>query len=153
MDGFSHLNILWWFDGCDDPASRALQEIPKPYRSAPDSLGIFATRSPQRPNPLALTPVYVLGVDHKSGVIQTPFIDARDGSPVLDIKPYHPALNRVRDASVPSWCQHWPKCYEDSGEYDWSREFGERLLSCFAGRNWQLKALDGPVPLSACHFE
>lgn len=123
LEGFSHLNILWWFDGCDDPESRALLETPKPYRQAPDSLGIFATRSPQRPNPIALSPIYVLNLDLENGLIETPFMDARDQSPILDIKPYHPAIDRIRNTRVPTWCAHWPQCYEDSGRFDWSREF------------------------------
>jgi tRNA-Thr(GGU) m(6)t(6)A37 methyltransferase TsaA len=123
LEGFSHLNVLWWFDGCDDPSSRALLEIPKPYQRAPESLGIFATRSPQRPNPIALTPIYVFSLETENGLIRTPFIDAMDQSPILDIKPYHPAVDRVRDTRVPSWCQHWPQCYEESGNFDWSQEF------------------------------
>ena len=123
LHGFSHLNVLWWCDSCDDPASRALLETPNPYKKAPESLGVFATRSPQRPNPIALTPIYVLSIDIENGLIETPFLDAHDQTPILDIKPYHPAVDRVRDVRVPDWCRHWPQWYEESANFDWGREF------------------------------
>ena len=125
LEGFSHLNVLWWFGACDTPASRACLEEAKPYRRGPECLGVFATRSPRRPNPIASTPIYVQDLDIEEGLIRTPFIDAEDLSPVLDIKPYHPSLDRVREASVPGWCRHWPLCYEDSGRFDWAAEFGD----------------------------
>ena len=87
LEGFSHINVLWWFDRLDSPAYRAVTTSERPYRDAPDRLGIFATRSPVRPNPLALTAVPVLAIDAGGGVVRIPFIDAEPGTPVLDIKP------------------------------------------------------------------
>jgi tRNA (Thr-GGU) A37 N-methylase len=49
MDGFSHINVLWWSHYLDNPESRAVLTCDKPYKKAPEPLGIFATRSPQRP--------------------------------------------------------------------------------------------------------
>ncbi|MDR0958673.1 MAG: tRNA (N6-threonylcarbamoyladenosine(37)-N6)-methyltransferase TrmO, partial [Clostridiales bacterium] len=50
------------------------------------------------------------------------YIEAFDGSPVLDIKPYTPSLDRVELPNVPDWCSHWPKCYEQSGDFEWESE-------------------------------
>ena len=95
----------------------------QPYQLGPDKMGIFATRSEYRPNPIALTAIPVLQIDHDNGVIYIPFIDAEDGTPIVDIKPYHPSVDRIKAVTVPEWCQHWPEWYEDSAEFDWAAEF------------------------------
>lgn len=123
LEGFSHLNIIWWFSDFDMDEARGILQAPKPYKTAPDVMGIFATRSPVRPNPLALTAVQVIDIDSEKGVIQLAYIDANDGSPVLDIKPYTPSLDRVETAAVPGWCSHWPKSVEKSGSFNWEGEF------------------------------
>jgi tRNA-Thr(GGU) m(6)t(6)A37 methyltransferase TsaA len=123
LEGFSHLQVLWWCHLCDTPRLRAILEADQPYRTAPPELGIFATRSPVRPNPIALTPVAVLRLDPEAGRIDIPYIDAEDGTPVLDIKPYHPSVDRVREVAVPAWCRHWPRWCEDSAAFDWEAEF------------------------------
>lgn len=123
LNGFSHLNVIWWFSGFDNEEARSLLETPQPYKKAPEVMGIFATRSPVRPNPLALTTVQVINIDYKKGIIQIAYIDADDGSPILDIKPYTPSLDRVEVPGVPEWCCHWPKSTEESGSFDWENEF------------------------------
>lgn len=123
LDGFSHLNILWWFSGCDNETDRSVLSETKPYTKGPDTLGVFATRSPQRPNPIALSCAYVTYIDADNGIIGLAYIDADDQSPVLDIKPYTPSLDRVETAEVPKWCKHWPNNMEASGDFDWESEF------------------------------
>jgi tRNA-Thr(GGU) m(6)t(6)A37 methyltransferase TsaA len=123
LDGFSHLNVLFWCHLLDEPEYRAITIAERPYRDAPDQLGIFATRSPARPNPIALTPVPVISIELERGLVRIPFIDAEVGSPILDIKPYHPAVDRIREVSVPEWCAGWPQWYEDSATFDWGAVF------------------------------
>lgn len=123
LDGFSHLNVIWWFSECDTEEARSILETPQPYKNAPEVMGIFATRSPARPNPLALTAVQIIHIDHENGIIQIAYIDANDNSPVLDIKPYTPSLDRAKNPSVPKWCGHWPESIEDSGDFNWENEF------------------------------
>ncbi|MGI6152916.1 MAG: SAM-dependent methyltransferase [Christensenellaceae bacterium] len=123
LDGFSHLNLLWWFSECDDNASRNALQEKTPYKKAPAVLGTFATRSPRRPNPLALFCVEICYIDMENAVIGITYTDAADGSPVLDIKPYTPSLDRVGSPEVPAWCAHWPQSMEDSGSFDWAQEF------------------------------
>ncbi len=94
LDGFSHINVIWWFSECDNEAARAILEAEQPYKNAPGIMGIFATRSPARPNPLALTAAEVLQLDLKNGIIRIDYTDANDGTPVLDIKPYTPSMDR-----------------------------------------------------------
>lgn len=123
LEGFGYIQVIWWFDGCDNEQSRSNLIENKPYKKGPDILGTFATRSPERPNPIALTTAYVTYIDHQNGIIGLAYIDANEGSPVLDIKPYTPSLDRVESPITPEWCSHWPKCNEDSGEFDWENEF------------------------------
>lgn len=123
LEGFGYVQVLWWFDGCDNEGSRSkLREI-SPYKNAPGFLGTFATRSPERPNPIALTAAYVTYIDYENGIIGLSYIDALDGSPVLDIKPYTPSLDRVEEPVVPEWCREWPRSVEQSGDFDWSSVF------------------------------
>lgn len=123
LEGFGYIQVIWWFNGCDNEQSRSNLIENKPYKKGPDKLGTFATRSPERPNPIALTTAYVTYIDYKNGIIGLAYIDANEGSPVLDIKPYTPSLDRVESPIIPKWCSHWPKCNEDSGEFDWESEF------------------------------
>lgn len=123
LDGFGHIQILWWFSVCDNAVSRTMLTEKKPYKKGPNVLGTFATRSPARPNPIALSCAYVTYIDHESGTIGLAYTDAYDGTPVLDIKPYTPSLDRVEHPVTPDWCAHWPPCVEASGEFNWEAVF------------------------------
>lgn len=123
LNGFSHIDIFWWFDGCDNKKSRNILEIPAPYKSSPEIMGTFATRAPERPNPIALTVAQIIYIDYQNGTIQIAYTDANNGSPVLDLKPYTPSLDRVENPIVPSWCTHWPKSLDESDRFDWENEF------------------------------
>jgi len=123
MEGFSHLQIFWWCHHNDNPSGRSTLTCATPYKAAPENIGVFATRSPHRPNPIALTAVMVLAIDHEKGMIKVPYIDAENGTPIIDIKPYHPSCDRIRNVSVPDWCSSWPQWYEDSAMFDWGSVF------------------------------
>jgi tRNA (adenine37-N6)-methyltransferase len=122
IDGFSHLQIIWWGNLYDNAEFRANLISKKPYKKGPDLTGVFATRSPVRPNPILITSIYVQQIDHEKGIIYTPYMDAEDGTPVLDIKPYH-LMERIKECNVPEWCKHWPKWYEESAKFNWQNEF------------------------------
>jgi tRNA-Thr(GGU) m(6)t(6)A37 methyltransferase TsaA len=123
LDGFGHILVLWWSHHLDTPEYRSVMVAEQPYKNAPATLGIFATRSPLRPNPVCVSIVPLLGMDQGNGMVIVPWIDAEDGTPILDIKPYHPSSDRVRDVRLPDWCRHWPEWCEESGEFDWEAEF------------------------------
>jgi len=118
LDGFSHLLVLWWADQVSRGDTETL--IEKPYRNGPEQVGVFATRAEARPNPLLVSVVAIEHIDGGSGRVTVPWIDAAHGSPVLDLKPYQPCVDRVRDAQVPAWCADWPQWYEDSAMFDWA---------------------------------
>ena len=123
LEGFSNIDVLWWFDKCDNEECRSLLQVDKPYKKAPEKLGIFATRSPIRPNPIALSITEITHIDYDNGRIYITYIDAMNNSSILDIKPYTPSIDRVEKPTVPNWCNHWPKSYEKSGDFDWGNEF------------------------------
>lgn len=123
LNGFSHLIVLWWFDKCDAEESRSISQVKEPYKNGPAIIGTFATRSPERPNPIAISTVEIIRVDDTTGSIRIAYIDANDGSPVIDLKPYTPSLDRVEMPGVPEWCCHWPGSLEESGKFDWENEF------------------------------
>lgn len=123
MEGFSHINVIWWFSDFDDEKFREVLEAEQPYKKAPAKMGVFATRSPIRPNPIALTAAEIILIDYQKGIIQIAYIDANDDTPILDIKPYTPSLDRIETPCVPEWCSHWPKSSEESGSFTWENEF------------------------------
>jgi tRNA-Thr(GGU) m(6)t(6)A37 methyltransferase TsaA len=122
VNGFSHLEIVWWGHLLDTPNNRSNLTFEKPYKKGPEKLGVFATRSPVRPNPVLTTTVAVLHIDYDKGIVFLPYIDAENGTPVLDIKPYH-KLERIKECNVPAWCNHWPAWNEDSATFNWQNEF------------------------------
>ncbi|MGO9776251.1 MAG: tRNA (N6-threonylcarbamoyladenosine(37)-N6)-methyltransferase TrmO [Terracidiphilus sp.] len=80
IEGFSHLIVLWAFDRSD--GFDLLVTPPSDNRPH----GVFTTRSPRRPNPLALTIVELLG--RENGSLHVRGVDMLDSTPILDIKPY-----------------------------------------------------------------
>ena len=80
IEGFSHLYIIWAFD-----RSEGFQLTGKPPSDNREH-GVFATRSPYRPNPIGLTVVELMG--REGTVLKVKGVDMLDGTPILDIKPY-----------------------------------------------------------------
>lgn len=122
IDGFNYLQVVWWGHFHDSPEKRDSIVINKPYKKGPEQIGVFATRSEIRPNPILITNIQVINIDKESGRIYTPYIDAEVGTDVLDIKPYH-KTERIKGCEVPAWCEHWPEYYEDAATFDWQNEF------------------------------
>jgi len=121
LDEFSHLMVIWAFDRVAWDGGTLV--TPPPYRRLTHDQGIFATRGPFRPNPIAVSVCRILSVDLSSGRLAVDWIDAEENSAVLDIKPYHPSSDSVSEIVMPFWCSHWPKSREASGDFDWESEF------------------------------
>lgn len=102
LDGFSHIFVLYWFDKNDTPRKRSVLQVhPRGNRNNPLT-GVFACRSPARPNLIALTLCKIRSV--KDGIVRIDKIDAFDGSPVLDIKPYIPSIDgNPKNIQLPEW--------------------------------------------------
>lgn len=81
------LVVLYWMN----QAPRDLiRQVP---RHAPEGAGVFALRSPLRPNPVAMGVVRCTGLDMAAGVIEVDALDCYDGTPILDIKPWKPGVD------------------------------------------------------------
>jgi tRNA-Thr(GGU) m(6)t(6)A37 methyltransferase TsaA len=100
LDGFSHVYVLYWFDRNDNPEKRSVLQVhPRGNPSNPLS-GVFATRSPARPNLIALSLCRIIEI--KDNIVEIDAIDALPDSPVLDLKPFTPH-SEAKDAIVPDW--------------------------------------------------
>jgi tRNA-Thr(GGU) m(6)t(6)A37 methyltransferase TsaA len=102
VEEFSHLFVLFWLHEMSDEGKRILKVHPRGRGDMP-LLGIFATRTPHRPNPIGLTRVKLLKIE--GNVITVQGLDAYDGTPVLDIKPFD-SWDTTEDFRVPEW---WKK--------------------------------------------
>ena len=77
----------------------------------------------ERPNPIAVSNADIAYVDAANGIVGLYYVDAFDGTEVIDLKPYTPSIDRIENPQTPDWCSHWPKSYEESGSFDWDSEF------------------------------
>lgn len=116
LNQFSHVMVIWWADKHDNPAERGTLSTSLPYAPGVEA-GVFACRTVYRPNPIGITTMPILALDENEGVITLPWIDALDGTPVLDLKPYIPSSDRIRDVNVANWMKDWPLWMEEAGAY------------------------------------
>ena len=101
MDDFSHILVLYWFHENDDPESRNTLQV-RPRKNPQNPLtGVFATHAPVRPNLIAVSPCRVESI--ANNIIEIDDIDARDGSPVVDIKCYVPEKRAFTNLRLPDW--------------------------------------------------
>ena len=100
LDGFSHVWVVWWFDRNDTSKKRSVLQVhPRGNKEYPLT-GVFACRSPVRPNLIGLTLCKVLSV--KDNIVEVEKIDAFSNTPILDLKPYIPGYDSA-EGSVPYW--------------------------------------------------
>jgi len=101
LDGFSHIHVLFWFHENDTPADRRTLVV-HPRRDPANPLtGVFATHAPIRPNLIGLSRCRILAIEDLR--IRVDALDARDGSPVIDIKCFIPDAPCPTDVRVPAW--------------------------------------------------
>ena len=109
IEEFSHLFVLFWLNEMSEEDRRIMKVHPR-GRSDMPLLGIFATRTPHRPNPIGLTRVKILNIE--GNVITVQGLDAFDGTPVLDIKPFD-SWDTTGDFRVPNW---WKKLEKEKNK-------------------------------------
>jgi tRNA-Thr(GGU) m(6)t(6)A37 methyltransferase TsaA len=128
LEGFSHLWLVFVFHGI--PAGRWQATVRPPRLGGNQRLGVFATRSPFRPNSIGLSAVKLDRIAIRQGqvVLHLAGVDLLDGTPVLDIKPYLPYSDRIMEATggfapeaptaeltvdfspvASEWCAAWPE--------------------------------------------
>lgn len=99
LEGFSHIIVLYWLHRAVFDKSN-LKTYPMGNQNVPLQ-GLFAVRTPKRPNPIGKSTVRLLS--RRDNVLYVQGLDAIDGSLVLDIKPYIPGYDSAADATVPDW--------------------------------------------------
>lgn len=106
IDSFSHLIVLYWIHLRNSEGERRTLRV-FPRRHAVDvEVGVFACRSPSRPNPIGLCVVELVKIDGCNLTVKG--LDALEGSPIVDIKPYIPRADSVPNARVPEWTSKGP---------------------------------------------
>ncbi len=98
LEEFSHIIVIFWIHKSRRPAPKKVRPMGNP---AHDLMGVFATRSPDRPNPIGKTTARLL--ERRGNVLKVQGLDAIDGTPVIDIKPYVPGYDSPDNARAPSW--------------------------------------------------
>ncbi len=101
LEEFSHIVVVFAFDR-RPPGPLPLRVHPARRTELP-LVGVLATRSPNRPNPIGVTVVELL--ERADNVLIVRGLDALDGTPVLDIKPYLARGDRIADVRTPAWLQ------------------------------------------------
>jgi len=112
VEGFSHLHLIYVFHRAKEMKLRV-----KPFLQDEEH-GVFATRSPRRPNPIGMSLVRLVG--REGNVLRVEDVDILDGTPLLDIKPYSPRFDRRDDAR--------------SG---WQEKVDEETAKRLGRRNWR----------------
>ena len=97
LDQFSHLWIVFVFH--EHGGRNWKPSIRPPRLGGSEKVGVLASRSPHRPNPVGISAVAIERIDFETGEIHVRGLDLTDGTPVLDIKPYIPYADSVADAS------------------------------------------------------
>ena len=99
LDEFSHIIVFYWMDKV--VTNQLPTKVhPRGNKKLP-LVGLFATRSPKRPNPIGKTTVRLM--KRQGNILTVAGLDATDGTPVIDIKPYLPRYDSVARAKVPWW--------------------------------------------------
>ncbi len=137
LEGLEHCTHLWLqFVFHRPPSDQWRPRVRPPRLGGNRSLGVFATRSPLRPNPIGLSVVKLEGVTQENGNLwlELSGIDLLDGTPVLDIKPYVPYTDSVPEAenrfaeAAPEWVEV---------TFTSEAEASCRALSERTGEDWQ----------------
>ncbi len=100
---FSHILVFTWLDRNDRPETRGTLQVHPRGNPANPLTGVFATRSPVRPNLIGLSACRILAV--RGCLIAVDRIDVFDGTPVVDIKPCLGRGEAVADLKVPAWAE------------------------------------------------
>jgi tRNA-Thr(GGU) m(6)t(6)A37 methyltransferase TsaA len=100
LEEYSYIIVIFWAHKATDKSKMALRVR---YRGDPalPEVGVFASRSLFRPNPLGMKVARLLEI--KNNILTVEGLDALDGTPVLDIKPFNPSNDAPLDVKTPEW--------------------------------------------------
>lgn len=109
LAGFDRVWLVWWFHRHRNWKPQVL-----PPRGRKQKRGVFATRSPHRPNPIGITPVELIRVEKRRLVVGE--VDLVDGTPILDIKPYVPAIDAFPNSKA-GWVDELERAQDDAPRF------------------------------------
>ena len=108
LESFTHIIVVTFLHEAKFVEEKHLQRRPRNLQEMP-LVGIFSQRAKDRPNPIGITAVKIVEVLEDSILVEG--LDAINGTPVLDIKPYYPHYDRVEEAKVPEWVDRLMESY------------------------------------------
>lgn len=110
LEAFSHIDVIYLFDRVDSDRIEVGARRPRGNPDWPE-VGIFAQRAKDRPNRIGLTTCRLIGISRR--VLTVSGLDAIDGTPVLDIKPYMTEFGPRGEVGQPQWAQELMNHYWD----------------------------------------
>ena len=118
LDKYSHLHVYWWANEFDNEKHRKILVTDIPYIKEKRKVGIFACRSPERPNLIMDSICKIKGINKDKGRIFIENIDAYSDTPIIDIKPYIHCVDRLKQVIVPKWFPtEWGEWLPNKGIY------------------------------------
>lgn len=108
IDQFDHIIVVFYMDRSSFDPKGDLIRRPQGRSDMPE-VGIFAQRAKHRPNPIGITAVELIKII--GNVLTVKGLDAIDGTPILDLKPYYPEYDRILEPTVPEWVTRLMKNY------------------------------------------
>jgi len=100
LEAFSHVLVLYWMHRAAEAEPVRMRRRPQGRADMPE-VGIFAQRARHRPNPIGVTAVRLLRREKNRLMVQG--LDAINGTPVVDVKPYVPQFDSVDGPTAPTW--------------------------------------------------
>ena len=113
IEDFSHILVLYWAHLASEENRSLIKAHPMGRKDLPE-VGIFATCSPVRPNPICVSAVPLL--ERNGNILKVKHLDAVDGSPVIDIKPYTPSYYAMREVKVSKWMEQIEREFAQASE-------------------------------------
>lgn len=114
IEEFSHIWVVWWLDLSPAGKDAGPLRIRPEGREEMPLRGIFATRSPRRPNPIAITAVRLL--ERQGARLRVQGLDACQGTPILDLKPYLLRGDLIPEATMPAWLEQLWRIHDEESE-------------------------------------
>ncbi len=111
IEEYSHILILFWAHKVPAESRRLTQVHPMGLKEMPKR-GIFATCSPARPNPVLLTAVKL--IERNGNILKVQGLEAIDGTPVVDVKPYVKGYHNAENPTSPEWMEKIRKELEEA---------------------------------------
>ncbi|MDP3995767.1 MAG: tRNA (N6-threonylcarbamoyladenosine(37)-N6)-methyltransferase TrmO [bacterium] len=97
IEKYSHIVVVYWMDKVKD---YVMTHQPQDKKEVP-IVGIFACRCPQRPNPIGITTVKLMG--RRGNKLKVKGLDVLNRTPIIDVKPYWPQYDKVVKEKMPGW--------------------------------------------------